>query len=243
MKRVMVWALAGLASVALVGCSRPAAKVVAAAPNSNGTTLTLPTISTVGTGKVKTAPDMLTVTIGVSTKRANASDALGVNNAETHTLIGKLRAGGVAEKDIQTTDISIYPSYDNGGHIDGYQVNNTVTAVMRDLTKAGKTIDAAASAVGNDVRIQGISFGISDDTSARAQARVDAVKQARAQAEQMAKAAGVSLGGVRTMTEQSTESTPVPMYAAAADTALRSTPVAAGQVSLTVSVSVTFDIG
>jgi len=245
MSRIALWAVAGaVAATSLTACSTSGRQVAAGAPAASGSgTLDLHTISTVGTGKMSTTPDEATVTLGVSTKRATATDALNANNAEAHTLIQKLRSGGVAEKDIQTTELSIYPNYTNAGHIDGYQVSNTVTATMHDLKKAGAIIDSAASAVGDDVRVQGISFGLSDDTNARAQARVDAVKQAKAQAEQIARAAGVSLGTVRTIAEESSES-PTPMYqGTAAMNAMASTPIAAGQVSLTVSVSVTYDIG
>lgn len=243
MNRLLTGCIAAACVVALAGCGKSNARVPAAA-GSAGTVADLHTITTRGTGKIKTTPDMATINIGVSTKAASASDALSRNNSETKTLIDKLKGGGVAEKDIQTSDISVSPHYNTGGRPDGYEVTNTVNATLRDLGKAGQVIDSAAQAVGDDVRIQGISFGVADDTAARAKARADAVRQARAQADQIASAAKVSVGTVRTISEVSQDS-PMPYYSGArAATAFDSSvPISTGQVDIGVSVDVTYDIG
>lgn len=241
-RQILGGALAVLALAASACGTNGGTRQTSAGAPASATTLDLHTITTRGMGKVKTIPDIATITIGVTTRRSAATDALSQNNSETAALTSKLKSGGVAEKDIQTANLGINPSYDNNGHPNGYEVTNTVTATLRNLKKAGEIIDSAARAVGDDVRLQGIQFGIGDDTTARANARADAVRQARAQADQIAKAANVSVGSVRTITETS-ESAPSPFYSRAGVMDAAAMPISPGQVEVGVSVDVTYDIG
>jgi uncharacterized protein YggE len=238
------------------GTPMGAAGIDAVAPLKGGTLATtvppasIPTdartIATRGVGKVSGRPDTLTVMIGVSTHDSNAKAALDANNSKSAALIDLLRRNGVAAKDLQTSQLSINPTYDDkSATITGYQVDDVVQATLRSIARAGELLDAAAGLAGNAVRLQQIAFSVGDDSALRAQARAEAVTQAKAQAAQIATAAGVTLGRVRSITEQVDAGGPVryDMPAAAAGSSASSVPLQAGQQELTVSVDIIYDIG
>ena len=196
-------AVAAVAALTLAGCARSGGKAAGAAPAATvATDNGRPTIAARGVGLVKGTPDTLRVVLGVETQAPSAKDALAANNDKANTLINTLKQKGVEAKDIQTSQLSINPTYDNQGrHITGYQVTNQVTATLHDLAGAGALIDAAAGAVGDAVRVQSMGFSIDDDSALKAEARTQAVHLAQLQAEQMAKAAGVKLGPIRLISE------------------------------------------
>jgi uncharacterized protein YggE len=202
-------------------------------------------ITTRGVGRITGTPDTVTVQIGVSTQASSAKAALDANNTKANTLIELLRRNGVAAKDLHTSQLSINPTYnDKAATITGYQVENTVQATLHDLSKAGALLDAAVGAVGNAVRIQQISFSIGDDSTLRAQARAQAVSRAKAQATQLAQAAGVTLGSIRSLTEAVDAGTPVTYdMGSAAGTAAAAVPLQPGQQDITVAVDLVYDIG
>jgi uncharacterized protein YggE len=188
-----------LGAVALAGCAaaEPAPSAAAGTGSSAG-----PGITARGTGTVRGTPDTMTVVLGVQTRGDTAEAALGANNERATALIEALKGRGVPAEDLQTSQLSIYPSFDQQGtRITGYEVSNQVTATLRDIPAAGATVDAAAVAAGDAIRVQQLGFSIDDDSEPRAQARADAVRQAQAQARQLAEAAGVALGPIRTITE------------------------------------------
>jgi uncharacterized protein YggE len=120
-------------------------------------------------------------------------------------------------------------------------VSNHVTATLHDIGAAGALIDQAAAAAGDAIRVQTIDFSIADESAARAEARADAVRRALAQARQLADAAGVGLGPVRSIVELAGERPPMP-YAAAADRAALAVPVQPGTQELAVTVEVVHEI-
>lgn len=237
-----------VAAALLTACGSSPRTAVSAAADTSGTGSTatsLHTISTRGVGTASGEPDTLTVVIGVSTQDASAKAALDANNSKAAALIALLRAKGVAARDIQTSQLSINPSYsDKANTITGYQVDNTVQATLHSVGSAGTLLDAAAGAVGNAVRISGVGFSMSDDNPVRAQARAQAVTRAQAQAAQIAKAAGAKLGALRSVSEVPEGSPPVNYDArvAAGSTAASSVPVQAGQQDVSVSVDVVYDL-
>ena len=244
-------AVAAVAGVALAGCARNDPKAAGAAPAAGVSTDNgRPTIAARGVGLVKGTPDTLRVVLGVETRSASAKDALAQNNDRANALVDTLKSKGVTPKDIQTSQLSINPTYDDKGQrITGYQVNNTVTATLHDIGGAGGLIDAAAGAVGDAVRVQSIGFSIDDDSALKAEARTQAVHLAQLQAEQMAKAAGVKLGNIRLISEVPANG-PMPYYqqydsvakgAAGVPTAALA-PVLPGQQELSLSVDVVWDI-
>jgi uncharacterized protein YggE len=242
-----VAAVAAVAVLLLAGCGRGGGGVAGAAPAAGiSTDNGRPSIAARGVGLVKGTPDTLRVVLGVETRSARAKDALAANNEKANALVDTLKGQGVEEKDIQTSQLSIHPTYDDKGQrITGYQVNNTVTATLHDIAGAGALIDAAAGTVGDAVRVQSIGFSIDDDSALKAEARTQAVHLAQLQAEQMAKAAGVKLGGIRLISEVPAGG-PMPYYerlagAPAADTA-KSAPILPGQQELSLAVDVVWDI-
>lgn len=243
-------AAAAAAVLLLAGCGQGGGNVAGAASASGVTTDDdgTPHIAARGVGQVKGTPDTLRVTLGVETRSASAQEALATNNDKANALVNTLKEKGVEAKDIQTSQLSIHPTYDDKGQrIVGYQVNNIVTATLHDIGGAGALIDAAAGAVGDAVRVQSIGFSIDDDSALKAEARTQAVHLAQLQAEQMAKAAGVKVGRIRSISEVSGGG-PTPYYqpyagdAAKAAAGSAPAPVLPGQQELTVTVDVVWDI-
>jgi uncharacterized protein len=201
-----------------------------------------PGITARATGTVVAAPDTATVVLGVQTRDRTATGALTANNERAGAVIGVLEGAGVAPADIRTSQLSVYPTTaPETGRITGYEVGNQVTATLRDIAAAGAVIDQAAAAAGDAIRVQQIEFSVADESAARAQARADAVRRALVQAEQLADAAGVGLGPVRSIVEVSAES-PSP-YRAEADAQRAAVPIAPGTQELQVTVEVVHGIG
>ena len=205
------------------------------------------TVTVSGSGKVYLTPDIAYITIGVHTEGENAAEAVAENNAQAQKVIDALKAEGIAEKDIQTTNFSIYPQqeYDTEGKPTGkikYIVDNSVFVTVRDITQVGDVLDATVKAGANS--ISGIQFDVADKTAALSEAREAAVADAKVKAEELASAAGVTLGEVQTISEY-TSGGPQPMYdmrAAAPMAEAASVPVQAGQMLLTIEVSIVYEI-
>jgi uncharacterized protein YggE len=202
-------------------------------------------ITVTGTGIASGTPDTLLLSMSVSVTAGSVTDALSRANARAAAVQKSLRASGVAERDLQTTGLSINPHYDNkGSAITGYDVSESVTAKLRPLDKAGAAIGAAVTAGGDAARVDGISLDLGDTSTLVAGARNSAFVAAKQKAEQYAKAAGVRLGGLVALTD--VVSTPSPIgypMAAQASADAGSVPIAAGSQDLTVTVTVTFAIG
>lgn len=262
-RTALVGAVAAISLVITAGCSSTgqaagvsdsitqAADTVATA--SSGDTATAPqpadqrrTITVTGVGTVSGTPDTVTVQLGVQTRASTASKALKENNSAANAVIDRLRKAGVAKKDLQTTQLSIHATRSsNGSSITGYEVSNFVTATLHDTSKAGDIIDAAQKAAGDAIRVNNIRFSFADDSSLRTSAREHAVKQAMAQAKQLATAAGLTVGPVLSITEGAPGGNPTPMTlsAAAAPAGGESMPTLPGSQDLTVQVQVVVAIG
>jgi uncharacterized protein len=195
----------------LTGCSSGSPQadgtqvVVAATPTpAAGVAGPGKSISVRGVGTASETPNQATLTLGVETNSDTAQAALRDNNAKAEELITILKAAGVDGKNIQTSQLSIFPRYDEKGtKVVGYQVSNMVVATIKDLAKVAPVIDKASSATGDAIRVQGLSFGLSDDSAALKIARTKAVESAKLQAEQLAAAAGVKLGALRVINSSS----------------------------------------
>lgn len=230
MTRALALATAAAAVLALAGCAAPTPTAGPAGPT--------PGISARGVGTVTGTPDILTVVLGVSTRGPAAVGALEDNTAQATALIEVLRGRGVAERDLRTSGLSIFPTYSDTGRVTGYEVSNQVTATLRDLAGAGALIDAAAQAAGDAVRVQQITFSLDDDADQRAAARADAVRRAEAQIAEMADAAGVSPGGLLSITELPAEVPPQPFAADALAVESRAVPLLPGTQEISVTVEV-----
>jgi uncharacterized protein YggE len=198
------------------------------------------TITVVGTGKVRGTPDVADLVLGVSGRAGSAAEVMSRISDRAQKVIDALHGAGIADEDIQTADLSVQPVADDDGKVTGYEASNTVSVHIRDLGQAGAIVDAAAAEAGEDIRVQGITFSIDDDSALLAAARGKATKRARAQAEQLASGADVEVGEVRSITE-STSSVPL-AYASGAAEKAADTPVMPGSETLSVEATVVFAI-
>lgn len=199
-------------------------------------------------GEVKVAPDMATITFGVQTEAPTAQAAMADNATRMTQVFAALRRAGIAERDIQTSGLNLSAQYDyqqdQPPRLRGYQASNQVTVIINDLTKVGTTADAVVGAGVN--QINGISFGLKDPKAAEDEARVLAVRALQDKARLYAQALGVELGSVRSLNEGGgyTPQPPMPVYAmarmSAADSA--STPVSAGEMTVRIDITGTYDL-
>jgi uncharacterized protein len=167
-----------------------------------------PKLTVQGTGQATAPPDLLTVAVAVAVTGPSAQASLADDNSKASAVTTAFETGGVLSKDIQTSNVSIQPNYNLGGVITGYQMTNTITAKLRDFSKAGAIVDALTSAAGNATRIDSMTFSIEDPRAIEDQARTDAVRQAVSHATSMAAAAGERLGPVCSLTDNATSPSP-----------------------------------
>ena len=196
-------------------------------------------------GSVEGRPDLATINVGVTTEGQTAAAALAENARRSQALIQALRRAGIAERDIQTANVSVYPQqvYGEGQapRITGYQANNTVTAKVRNIDNTGRVIDAAVGAGGNNVN--GVSFSYQDPDAQLNAARRDAIANARERAALYADALGLRVHRVVAVSEGGGFRPPiVPMAMERMAAADASTPIAPGEIETQVSVSVTFEL-
>lgn len=201
-------------------------------------------ISVSGEGQIAVTPDMATVSLGVTVNGDTAKAALDANSAALSGVIEKLKAAGIADKDIQTSGLSLGPVYDysssgNPQKVLGYTASNMITVNVRAIDQVGAVLDASITDGANT--LNGISFGLQDPAPATDEARKKAVTEARRKAELYAAAAGVKLGRILSISENSGGFMPMPMGSAAFDKAA-GVPVVVGEMSVTASVSVTFEM-
>lgn len=204
-------------------------------------------------GKSTRTPDLAVFSAGVTSQGKTAVDAMAANAAAMNKVFAALKKAGIADKDVQSSNISLNPVYGqpvigpNGqvveeARIVAYQANNTVSVKQRDLKGFGKVLDALVQAGANNVN--GPSFQMENSDAAMDEARIAAMKKARARADLYAKAAGLRVVRVISISEGGGYSPPMPvMYAKAAMVAdAAPTPVAVGEVEMGVSVSVQFEL-
>jgi hypothetical protein len=203
-------------------------------------------ISVNGRAEIKITPDLAYISIGVHTEDTTAKEAVAMNNSQAQAVIAALKEQGIAAEDIQTTNFSIYP-YEKWGP-EGqslgtyYSVDNTVYVTLRDVDTLGSVLDEAITAGATNV--SGISFDVEDKEALIAEGRTLAVADARSQAESLAEAAGVTLGEVYSLSYYNSWPTPyyydTKGYGGAVMEA--SVPVSPGQLTLTVDVSISYEI-
>lgn len=241
------WLAAGLAAGLLAATFLGAGASTTQAQSDADTDETLRTLSVSGTGRVKTAPDVADISIGVTERAKEAAAASRQAASAMDAVVKSLLEAGIDEKDIQTTNLSLNPVYDwnsEPAKLIGWEANNQVNVTVRDIDSVGSVVDAAVRAGANQVN--GISFRVEDPTEAEALARTAAVEDARVKAEQLAADAGVEIVAVVSISESSSQP-PQPLYMdraemayAAGDTA--ATPVLPGEVELSVSVFIQYEI-
>lgn len=196
--RALILGCAGLIAVAVMPAS---AQEAPRAPLLDGTMLEI-----AAEGHSTRVPDVAIIQAGVTTQAPTAAAALAQNNAQMSRVTAALRAAGVAERDIQTDNISLQPQYrerQNGQpqEIFGYEARNSVTIRFRDVSKAGGILDILVREGANTV--SGPSLVNSQPMEALNEARIDAVTKARARAELYAKAAGMRVDRILSISDAS----------------------------------------
>jgi uncharacterized protein len=235
-------AAAGLALASLItlGAAGGAAGVRAqdATPTAAATAAT---ITVNGVGNVTMPPDTASVTLGVTIVEKTLKDAQAKASTQMDAVIAELKADGVKDADIQTSNysVSVNQTYDSNGvpgEVTGYTVSNQVAVVVRDLPKLGSILDKVVEQGAN--AIWGINFYVNDQTDAAKQARELAVVDATEHAKQIAAAAGGSVGKVVSINETSSPSTMNVSYGGKG--AGGGTPIQTGSTTVSASVSITF---
>jgi uncharacterized protein YggE len=204
------------------------------------------TISVSGLGEASAAPDMAIVSVGVDARAATAAEALRLNGARMRATMDKLKARGVADKDMQTQNLSVGPVYDYQNNpstpkIVGYQATNTLSVKLRDLAKAGSVIDDAVADGANN--LGGISFTFADPDPILNKAREDAVVDAKSKASLYAKAAGVTLGPLLQINDGASYTPPIPYMDVRAEAMQsKATPISVGESTLSANVTLVYEI-
>ena len=231
-----------LTALALILCapSLPAAAQTAPAA-AEAATLTV-----TGTGEVSAAPDMARISLGVLAQAPTAAEAVRAMSADMETVMASLAAAGVAQEDIQTSNlrVDVQQTYDEAtqaARVTGYMAVTDVQVRVLDLATLGQTLDAVVQEGAN--QMNGLTFDLQDRKPALDAARRAAVADALDKAELYAGAAGVALGPIKALTEGTAGGgMPQPMMRMAMDAA-ESVPVAAGQITISADVTVTYGLG
>lgn len=234
----MVLATAPLAALSLV--SAPAAAQVATPIIADGTILDVS-----AEGRSTRVPDVATIRAGVVTQAATAAEALADNAARMAAALDALKRAGVAPRDIRTANVSLNPQYRYADNqppaVTGYQANNSVAIRFRDIAKAGAILDALVKQGAN--QIDGPNLSIDEPDAALDEARADAVKKAQARAQLYAKAAGLTVSRIVSISEsgQNDGSNPQPpRMLGGLMKADASTSISAGETDVAVTLSVRF---
>lgn len=235
---------------------KPAIVFVAAASALTAPAIAAPQIDVAATGpvvelnvfeSVEVAPDIATIGAGVTSEAPSASEALRQNSAEMQKVVARIKALGIAERDIQTTGINLNARYDYDQATQrqifrGYQASNRVSVILREIGETGRVLDALVAAGATD--LNGPTFGIDDDTAATDAARTRAIARANAQAKAYAAMLGYQGARVLTITEGMAGSGPMPEMAkgrAMSDVAA-APPVQPGMVSAGINVTVAYEL-
>jgi uncharacterized protein YggE len=205
------------------------------------------TVTVSGSGEVSVAPDVADVTVGVSITKPTVAEAQSAAATSMASVVAALKKDGVDTKDIVTVNLSLSPVYDYNNNsaprLTGQQYTNTVRVTVRDLGRVAAVVDDTVAA--GATTIQGISFRLDDPKTVQSQARQLAMKDARAKADALTAAAGVSVKGVASISETST--TPIIYNGATTDSKAAATqvatPIQTGTTDVVISVSVTYIIG
>jgi uncharacterized protein YggE len=239
----LVRALALATGLALAA---PAA-LAQAPPPAADTVFRATTLNISAYGETKVRPDMATITLGVLTEAPTAAAAMQGNATRMNGVVAALRRGGIAERDIQTSGLSLNPQYryeqNRAPALIGYQASNLVTVTVRDLARLGPAVDATVGAGANQV--QGISFGLSDRTGAEDAAREAAVRALQAKADLYARATGHRVLRLVSLTEGGGSypvPPPMPVAMAAQRFAKDETIVAPGELTVRVDISGLYEL-
>jgi uncharacterized protein YggE len=205
------------------------------------------TVSFTGEGKVSAAPDIAVISASIVTQSPNSKTAQDDNSRKSQSVTDFLKKQGIEDKDIQTADYNIYPQYDYSSgsqpRITGYQVTQSYTVKVRDLTKISAVLDGLVTAGANQVNNLGLQ--IENPDALLSQAREKAIEAAKTKANELKGQVGIRLGRIVNFAEN-TGNYPVPMYDARAASGAGlgggGPTISTGQNEVTVSVTLTYQI-
>ena len=244
MKTLMHAAALGL--VLSAAAAAPAA-LAQAPPSAADTMFKATTFNLSATGETRVAPNMASISLGVMTEGKTAAEALAANASRMTAVMASLKKAAIAEKDIQTSNLSVNPQYryveNQAPVLIGYQVSNQATVTVRDLKKLGAAVDATVNAGANQVN--GISFGLADPTTAENAAREAAVRALTAKADLYARATGYRIVRLVTLSEGGgyTPQPPMPLAAMAMRSEAKdSTPVSGGELSVRIDITGLYEL-
>lgn len=204
-------------------------------------------VSVSAQAEAKRKPDIATVSTGVVTRAEDANAAMRANADQMSKVVAAIKAAGVGDKDVQTSGISLNPTYqyveNQPPRITGYEAHNTVNVVIRDIGKMGRILDSLVAVGAN--QINGPAFDVEDKEEAYDEARRKAVEKAQARAEMYARTLGMKVRRIVSINEGGHMGPPVPMpmmrmqamEAKAADTS-----VSPGENTLSVNLDVVFEL-
>ena len=258
-----LFALLAIASVLLLaGCATAAVQAAPSASEAEAPAATAynggeekaseRSITVRGQGTVSAKPDLVTLALGVQTTGETAMEALALNSEQMTGVVHAILASGIAEDDIQTSGINLYPVYDNQQRIEqggtreviGYRATNSVTVTVHDISMAGSVLDTAVTAGANVA--SGIRFGLSDTDTIITDAIIAGVQDAQAKAQTIADTLGVTLGAALVVDQvyiDRPESRASLVFAeSAADSGGFVPPVQGGTVGVTAHIRVKFAI-
>lgn len=222
-----------LATLALAGCQTKVVTTSGAAP--------LYTVTAGGTGKVVAPPDVAEMYFGASVVAEEANSALSQASKTADDITAAIKGAGVPAEDIQTANVSVYPEMTGDGRtVTGYRASVQVRVKIRDIAKIGEVITAASGAGANE--IGGPSFTIGDDSDVRNDAIELAIADARERAGVMAKAAGKSLGEIISVSESNVSIPPLYYDTGAMRAAEDAVAIEPGQLDVSSSVTVVFEL-
>lgn len=229
-----------LIATALIALALPAAAFAAAEPALHGTRLDI-----VATGEVSRVPDLARISAGVVTAAPTAAAAVEQNARQMAAVRAALKRAGIADRDVQTSTLSLNPEYGpeaNGApqRISGYRASNEVVVTFRNIAAAGGILDALVSQGAN--QINGPSLAVEHPEPALDEARVKALTAARARADLYARAAGKHVVRIVSIAESGGDANPLMRPMNRLGVAQEATSVEAGTQTLSVSLSVTFEL-
>jgi uncharacterized protein YggE len=197
-------------------------------------------VTVTGEATVAVAPDAVMIRIGVSSQDKTAREASDANAKQMTAVLAAIKSNNIAERDIQTSRLSLQPQYDpnNSGtaRLTGFQATNQVTVRIRDIGNLAAVLDSAISAGANEM--SGIEFIVSEQSKLLDRARDDAIADAHRKAERYAKAAGARLGHVVAISEEGSAPPPHPMQALRAG----AVPISPGEQTLRAAVTVSYEL-
>ena len=204
-------------------------------------------ISVSGTGITLAAPDMATITLGVTNHDEQASIAMQATSDAVAQIFKRLNEMGLESRDVQTRDLSLTPVWSGRGsasnvppEITGFTVTNRVIVRVRDLENLGQIMDAVIKDGVNN--FGGLSFGVQESKPLEAEARAKAVADATAKAKQLAQAAEITLGPVVSINDHGGGVRPMALMSELAMADAGGVPVAGGEISVSVNIAMEFEI-